>query len=430
MKQIKIEAFGGTGSVRSVANHGRHRGRPSSNKAGASFGVSAPKEIQIGVIGVGGRGGLARCAHLPEDGCRIVAGADVNEESLNQLKAFAGGEVFVSKDYKELLAIKEIDAVFITSPDFLHEEHALASLLAGKAVYLEKPMAISIEGCDRILKAAYKTGSKLFLGHNMRHFPVILKMKEIIDSGLIGDVQAGWCRHFINYGGDAYFRDWHSEQKNTCGLLLQKGAHDIDVMHWLMGSYTKTVVGMGMLSVYDKCKRRNPKAPGNVKWDNAQYPPRAQSGFSPVIDVEDHNMVMMQLANGSQACYMQCHYTPDAERNYTFIGTQGRIENIGDDGCCEVHVWTQRGPRSAPDIVYKLKPLEGTHGGSDPAIVREFLSFVRDGVKTNTSPIAARNSVAVGVQGHKSMRSGCNAEKIPQLPKDVVAYFENGQVRK
>lgn len=103
-----------------------------------------------------------------------------------------------------------------------------------------------------------RTGSKLFVGHNMRYFPVVLKMKEIIDSGLIGDVQCGWCRHFINYGGDAYFRDWHSERKNTNGLLLQKGAHDIDVMHWLMGSRTRRVVGMGMLSVYDRCSRRSP----------------------------------------------------------------------------------------------------------------------------------------------------------------------------
>jgi predicted dehydrogenase len=355
---------------------------------------------------------------------------DVNDEHLKKFKEFAGDDVFISKDYKKLLAIKDIDAVFVTSPDFLHEEHALAALLAGKAVYLEKPMSITIEGCDRLLKAAYKTGSKLFLGHNMRHFPVILKMKEVIDSGLIGEVQAGWCRHFVNYGGDAYFRDWHSEQKNTTGLLLQKGAHDIDVMHWLMGGYTKTVVGMGMLSVYDKCKRRSPDVPGCAKWSSAQWPPLEQTGFSPVIDVEDHNMVMMQLDNGSQACYMQCHYTPDAERNYTFIGTGGRVENVGDYGVCKVHVWTQRGSRENPDIVYNLKPLEGSHGGSDPAIVREFLRFVRDGIKTNTSPIAARNSVAVGVQGHKSMRSGCNAQKIPQLPKDLVKYFENGQKRK
>jgi predicted dehydrogenase len=385
------------------------------------------RELKVGVIGAGGRGNLARNAHLPDEGVRLVAGADLSEKARAAFKEFAGEGAFVTDDYKKLLKIKDIDAVFVTSPDFTHEEFGLAALKAGKAVYLEKPMAITIEGCDRLLKTAYETGSKLYLGHNMRHFPVVLKMKEIIDSGLIGEIQAGWCRHFVSYGGDAYFRDWHSEQKYATGLLLQKGAHDIDVMHWLMGGYTKTVVGMGMLSVYDKCKRRSPKTPGCAKWSNAQWPPLEQSGFSPVIDVEDHNMIMMQLENGAQGCYMQCHYTPDAERNYTFIGTKGRVENIGDYGTCEVHVWTQRGPRDTPDIIHKLKPLEGSHGGADPLIVREFINFVRDGVKTNTSPIAARNSVAVGVLGHKSMRGGLAPQDIPQLPKALIKYFENGQ---
>ena len=386
------------------------------------------KELKIGVIGAGGRGALARSAHKPEDGCRIIAGADVNNKAFEDFKKHVGEDVFTTNDYREILKIKEIEAVFITSPDFLHEEHALAALNAGKAVYLEKPMAITIEGCDKLLKTAMETKTKLFLGHNMRHFPVILKMKEIIDSGLIGEIQSGWCRHFIAYGGDAYFRDWHSEQKNTTGLLLQKGAHDIDVMHWLMGTYTKSVVGMGMLSIYDKCKRRPASEAGCAKWSNGQWPPLEQTGFSPVIDVEDHNMIMMQMENGAQASYMQCHYTPDSERNYTFIGTKGRIENIGDSGKCEVHAWTQRGSRQTPDIVYNIKEVEGGHGGADSGIVPSFLDFVRYGKKTNTSPIAARNSVAVGVLGHKSMRSGCALQEIPRLPAKLIEYFEGGQV--
>jgi predicted dehydrogenase len=387
------------------------------------------KELKIGVIGVGGRGRLADQAHCPEEGFRIVAGADVSTKALEDFKERIGEDVFVTEDYKELLAREDIDAVFITSPDFLHEEQGVAALEAGKAVYLEKPMAISIEGCDRLLEAAYRTGSKLYLGHNMRHFPAINKMKEVIDSGMIGEVQAAWCRHFIGYGGDAYFKDWHSEQRLSNGLLLQKGAHDIDVIHWLAGGYTKSVVGMGMLTVYDKCHRRDPETPGCVSWSDANWPPLSQENLSPEIDIEDHNMIMMQLDNGVQASYLQCHYTPDSERNYTFIGTHGRVENIGDHGECEIHVWTQRGPRATPDVIYKLKALEGGHGGADPGIVRTFLEFVRSGAKTKTSPIAARNSVAAGVLGHKSMRDGCNRQDVPQLPQEWIEYFENGQAK-
>lgn len=56
-------------------------------------------------------------------------------------------------------------------------------------------------------------------------------MKELIDAGAIGEVKTIWCRHFVGNGGDYYFKDWHAERKNTTSLLLQKGAHDIDVIH-------------------------------------------------------------------------------------------------------------------------------------------------------------------------------------------------------
>lgn len=387
------------------------------------------KTLNVGVIGVGGRGLIAKSVHKPESGIRVVGGADTDPEKFEAFREYAGSDVRTTSDYHELLSDPEIDICFVTAPDNLHEEMAVAALRAGKAVYLEKPMAITIEGCDRVLTAAWETGAKLFVGHNMRYFPAVLKMKEVIDSGLIGDIQAGWCRHFVGYGGDAFFRDWHSERKNTTGLLLQKGAHDIDVMHWLMGGYTQRVVGMGMLSVYDQCARRSPEESGCAKWDASQWPPLEQTGFSPIIDVEDHNMVLMQLNNGKQASYMQCHYTPDAERNYTFIGTQGRIENIGDYGDCQIHVWTQRGSRRTPDIVYHLKPVKGSHGGADPVIIKEFIEFVRHGTPTRTSPVAGRNAVAAGVLAHASMRAGCVPQDIPPVPEKLLAYFANAQRR-
>ena len=207
--------------------------------------------------------------------------------------------------------------------------------------------------------------------------------------------------------------------------LFQKvyQGHDIDVMHWLMGSATRRVVGMGMLSVYDKCARRSEETPGDASWSEAQYPPLTQSGFSPVIDVEDHNMVMMQLANGAQATYLQCHYSPEAERNYTFIGTKGRVENIGDHGECKVYVWTKRGPRETPDIVYNLKPVAGGHGGADIPIIDNFLDFIANGAKTNANPVAARDAVAVGVLGHYSMRNGNVPQEVPQLEPELLEYF-------
>ena len=150
-------------------------------------------DLEIGVIGAGGRGELARHAHRPGDGSRVVACCDIEEEVFESCSDRYGSDVFTTSELGELLE-RDLDAVFITTPDFLHERHAVAALHAGKAVYLEKPMAITIEGCDRILKAAYDSGSRLYLGHNMRHMSVIKKMKELIDSGAVGEVKTALRR--------------------------------------------------------------------------------------------------------------------------------------------------------------------------------------------------------------------------------------------
>ena len=134
--------------------------------------MASAKELRIGVIGAGGRGGLARHAHKPDQGVRLVAGCDVVPAVLERFKQDYAPDAFVTDDYRQLLARDDVDAVFVTSPDYCHETHAVAALEAGKCVYLEKPMAITIDGCDRILRAAYENGVKLYLGHNMRHMTV------------------------------------------------------------------------------------------------------------------------------------------------------------------------------------------------------------------------------------------------------------------
>ncbi len=388
--------------------------------------MSKNNEVRIGVIGVGGRGGLAGYAHRPDEGVRLVAGADINPAALDRFKERYGPDVFVTEDYREVVSRPDIDAVFVCTPDWWHEEHAVAALEAGKSVYLEKPMAITIEGCDRILRTAFEKKLKLYLGHNMRHFAVTQKMKELIDQGAIGEVKAGWCRHFVSYGGDAYFKDWHAERKNTTGLLLQKGAHDIDILHWLCGSYSKRVVGMGGLTVYNQINdRHDPSERGDATFRIENWPPLTQKGMNPIIDVEDISMMLMELENGVFCSYQQCHYTPDAWRNYTIIGTEGRIENFGDlPGHSVVRVWnTQRYYNPYGDEQHFIPEATGGHGGADPRIIAEFIRYLREGGKVLTSPIAGRNSVAAGYAATHSLRNGGASVEIPPVDPEIAAYF-------
>lgn len=376
--------------------------------------------IKIGVIGAEGRGAIARRIHQPEEGIRLVGACTLYPERIAGMRDEFGPSFFITADYRELLK-QPLDAVFICTPDFLHEEHALAAIEAGKHIYLEKPMAITVEGCDRIIRAAEQRGVKLFLGHNLRFFPVIQKLKELIDSGCIGRVQSIWCRHFISYGGDAYFRDWHSERRFSHGLLLQKGAHDIDIIHWLGGAYTTRVTGMGMLSVYDKLPRRTPSAPQpSVAFNRNNWPPSGTGDYSPMIDVEDSSMILMQLGNGVQASYLQSHYTPDDCRNYTIIGTEGRIENYGDSTNAEyeasIHLWNKRtGYSHQGHEVFPIKYVKGGHGGADPRIQNEFINMLRGESMSGATPLDARMAVAAGYYGTESIRNGSCPYDIPPL---------------
>lgn len=389
--------------------------------------MSNANETKIGVIGAGGRGNIAFHAHDPENGVRLAAGADIVPEVLEKFKEDYGPDVLVTEDYREILARDDIDAVFVTTPDYLHEEHALAALEAGKSVYLEKPMAITIEGCDKLLRKACEKKLKLYLGHNMRHMSFVQKMKDLIDSGAIGEVKTGWCRHFVAYGCDAYFKDWHAERSKATSLLLQKAAHDIDILHWLCGGYSKRVNAMGNLSVYNQITdRHEPAERGDASWHDSNWPPLSQKGLNPIIDVEDLSMMQMELDNGVLACYQQCHYSPDAWRNYTIIGTEGRIENFGDnpEKCCVVRLWNKRTHFNPDGDVHYTIPVDpGSHGGADPKIVAEFVRYVRNGGKILTSPVAARNSVAAGCQAAHSLRNGGIPMDIPQLPREIIDYF-------
>jgi len=363
--------------------------------------------MKFGVIGWGLRKSLAKIAQRPDEGHALVAIADPNLEAQASFRQFAGEDTFASGDYRDLFD-KGLDAIFILSPDWLHEEQAVACLEAGVSIYLEKPMAITVAGCDRILATAARSSAKLYVGHNMRQFAVIRKMKEWIDEGKIGEVRAGWCRHFVSYGGDAYFRDWHADRSKSTGLLLQKGAHDIDILHWLCGGYTRRVAAMGSLAVYGGITDRQAPDERIPVAFRGVWPPKTLDKLNAVVDVEDLSMMLMELDNGVLASYEHCHFSPDAWRNYTIIGTEGRIENFGDSpGAAVVRLWN-RYHTYAPtgDEEFVVPKVEGGHGGADELAVAEFIRHLTDGSETSATPYAARMAVAAGIAATDSLRNG------------------------
>lgn len=381
----------------------------------------APSQIRIGVIGVSGRGGLVSHMHHPEGRSLVVGGADIHAKFFADFRKRFGEAVFVTEDYRKLVERKDIDAVVVASPDFCHEEHAVAALRAGKHVYCEKPLAITTAGCDHILKAWKASGRRLMVGFNMRHMSIFKCMKEIVDSGTIGEVRAVWVRHFVGTGGRWYFHDWHANRKTSTSLLLQKASHDFDMIHWITGKYTRRVAAFGSLDFYGGNKPNTLECRACPEKDTCaeyqEWPHHEFCCFRKEVSVEDNSVVIMELENGIKATYTQCHFTPDYFRNYTFIGTEGRIENMDDSTkvICQTRSLSKKS-KNLSDRTYTVKPAEGGHGGADPVICRDFLDMIQKGKDPVSTPVAGRMSVAVGCAATESLRHGGQVVAIPPLP--------------
>ncbi len=365
-------------------------------------------KVRMGVIGVCGRGGIANHWRDSER-AEVVAGADVSSAALADFRSRMGDQVFTTDDYRRMLERSDVDAVAVTSPDFMHEEHAVAALQAGKHVFCEKPLAISTEGCDHILRTWKQSGKHLMVGFNMRYMNIFRTMKEIIDSGAIGEIKAAWVRHFVGHGGTFYYHDWHATRRGSNTLLLQKGSHDIDMTHWLCGSYSRRVAAFGSLDFFGGDKPNDltcPDCPDKRTCWEYDTTSRTQCCFRQEVEVEDNNVMIMELDNGIKASYLQCHFTPDYHRNYTIIGTEGRIENSEP----EMKVWVKMRRahtwKELADREYTIRPAVGGHGGADPVICEDFLDMVLCGKQPLATPEAGRMSVAAGCAGADSMRNG------------------------
>ncbi|NBE50402.1 Gfo/Idh/MocA family protein [Streptomyces boluensis] len=386
-------------------------------------------DLRIGVIGLGLRRSIANAAHRPGKGSVVAAVADLDAAVRADVPGrFEGASVH--DDHRRLLDDDTVEAVIVATPDDTHEAIACAALEAGKPTFVEKPLGITVEQCDTILRTAYETGTRLYVGHNMRHMGVVRLMRDLIARGDVGEPRTIWVRHFVSYGGDYYFKDWHADRRRTTGLLLQKAAHDLDVVHWLAGGYTSRVNAFGDLMLHGDLPRRAPDTPRPDGWlREFEWPPTERRNLHHIVDVEDVSMMNMRLDNGVLAAYQQCHFSPDYFRNYTVIGTEGRLENFGDGPGGEVRVWNT-GPsdyRSDADAVHRIPDAQGSHGGADGRIMREFVRFAREGGATDTSPVAARMSVAAGYMATRSLRDGGNPYDVPPLDPELVAYFDGGQ---
>jgi myo-inositol 2-dehydrogenase/D-chiro-inositol 1-dehydrogenase len=187
------------------------------------------KKLTVGVIGTGRIGKvhtLSMINHLLQV---LVKGVtDVDPDQAGDLAEQAGiGTVYA--DYKEMIADPEIDAVLICSSTDTHAEIAVAAASAGKHIFCEKPMELTVEKATSIIDAAAKAGVKLQIGFNRRFDHNFRKVKELIDNGTIGDLQ------ILKITSRDPAPPPVEYIKKSGGIFLDMTIHDFDMARFLTG---------------------------------------------------------------------------------------------------------------------------------------------------------------------------------------------------
>jgi predicted dehydrogenase len=196
--------------------------------------------FKVGFVGFGFMGAHhAQCWKATEE-VELAGVADVREERRKVAADRFGCPAYGS--IEELLDAQEMDALDVCSPTFLHAEHAVAGCKRGLHVLTEKPMAIDVESCDRMIAAADEAGVTLMVAQVLRFWPEYMAIKEIVDSGKYGKVLFA---HASRYGGPpaGAWENWFADPKRSGGGVLDLHIHDADYLQYLLGMPTKLIAG-------------------------------------------------------------------------------------------------------------------------------------------------------------------------------------------
>ena len=206
--------------------------------------MSTKKQIGIGVISLGWMGRLHARSYrsvserFPELGARarLVAAADPVEEAQRAAVEDLGFERAYA-DYRELLADPQVEAVSICSPNYLHEEIALAAVEAGKPFWIEKPMGVSAEQARHVARAAADAGLVTAVGFNYRHAPAIEYMRHLVRSGELGRITNVRVWFIADYNssprGPLTWRA--SREKAGAGVVPDLMSHGADLAQYVVG---------------------------------------------------------------------------------------------------------------------------------------------------------------------------------------------------
>jgi len=386
--------------------------------------------VSLIIIGAGSRGGsFAKFALEQPDLARVVGVAEPRPFYRQKVASLHNiPPENVAEDWKELVdRPKFADAVIIATPDRYHTEPAVAFANRGYAMLLEKPMATNPADCRRIVEAVEQNHILFAVFHDFRYFNYTQRLKEVIDSGLIGEVVSVQHLEPVGYWhyAHSYVRgNWRNEATSS-SMLLAKSCHDIDWLRYILGQRCLQVSSFGSLTHFKKsqkpaaagdalrcldcayetqcpysakCFYQSRLRQGNLGWpldvitpvftEEAVLTALREGPYGRCVyecdnDVVDHQVVNLLYENGATASFTMTGCSEFGDRKTTIFGTRGELRG---DLSKLVHYdflsgETQVIDTTPPDSPHTLGAPEGAggHWDGDVNVLKAFMYTVATG---------------------------------------------------
>jgi predicted dehydrogenase len=437
--------------------------------------VTDPTRERYALIGTGHRASMYLEAMRGDhaDVAELVAWSDTNPGRLDYYEAefaAAGAAVplrFAPDELEITIREQRIDRVIVTSPDFTHAELVSRSLLAGADVVVEKPITIDAAGLQRIAAAIDESGRSVVTTFNYRYSPRNSALRELIQSGAIGDVTSVHFEWVLDtaHGAD-YFRRWHRDKESSGGLLIHKASHHFDLVNWWIDAAPRRVFASGGLRFYgaeNAAARGLGERPARgtgahdpfsldleadarlkgLYLDNEHHDGylRDRDVFDAGITIEDNLALLVDYDSGATMSYSLNAHSPWEGYRVSVNGTLGRAELeviergavlLDDEGVVVVD------PSASPsaDAGTALRPegerlvlqrhweaaVEvpipdgiGSHGGGDAYLLDHVFNRVTSDPLGRPAGYAdGVRAVSVGIAGNRSLETG-----LPVLVADL-----------
>ena len=391
--------------------------------------------MRIALIGAGHRGiHLVKLMTSDPHRATLVAVAEPRKDRQeNCRKVFSLPSSACFNDHKDLLAHRDklgLDAAVIATNVATHAEIACACLEAGIPIFLEKPMAKTIEDGWKIVELAERTKVLVQVGFNMRYSPFFIKLHELATSGEVGTIiSVEWTEVIgARHWADGYCRNPSYGVRDAVGTgLLEKSCHYMDMLRWIIGVPCERVASFGSRMYFlprkevpEKCSEKCPRYPyciwkadlsgkGMASWLRPEE--REVCVFHTSSDIVDHQNAILEFRGGSIVSFNLNPFGITDRRYFMIYGTDGMI--YGDTSTNKIHLRKV----GSEEVIYDIERGVSGHGGADMRIANAFINFLNN-------PDDPMNRPKTGVlEGFEAVLMACAIE-VARREKRVVELEE------